>query len=89
MFRMFFIAALIVATMVGIKDGRPLRETGLVAVCTEVAPPAGQTGYWEACKAGKLEGRPDLTRRPCDRAGLVQNVEYWRCPERIGSGPGA
>jgi hypothetical protein len=89
MFRMFVIAALIVATMAAIKDGRTLEKTGLVAVCTEVAAPPGQNGYWEACKAGKLEGRPDLSRRPCERAGLTQNVEYWRCPERIVSGPDA
>jgi hypothetical protein len=89
MFRMFVAAALIIAVMVAIKDGRPLEKTGLVAVCTEVAPPVGQNGYWEACKPGKLEGRPDLTRRPCERAGLVGNIEYWRCPERIGSGPSA
>jgi hypothetical protein len=89
LFRMFAIATLIIATMIAIKDGRPLTKTGLVAVCAEVQPPPGQTGYWEACKAGKLEGRPDLTRRPCDRAGMRDNIEYWRCPERIGSGPSA
>jgi hypothetical protein len=88
MFRMFVVAALIVAAMVAIKDGRPLKRTGLVAVCAEVTPPPGQSGFWEACKAGKLEGRPDLTRRPCNSVGIVDNVEYWRCPERIGSGPG-
>jgi hypothetical protein len=89
MFRMFVIAALIVGGMIAIKDGRPLKKTGLVATCAAVAAPPGQTGYWEACKPGKLEGRPNLTRRSCNSAGVVANVEYWRCPSPIGSGPGA
>lgn len=90
MFRMFLIAALIVGGMVAIKDGRPLKKTGLVATCAAVSAPPGQNGgYWEACKPGKLEGRPNLARRSCNSAGVVANIEYWRCPERIGSGPGA
>lgn len=87
MFRGFVAVALIVAAMVVIKDGRALEEAGLVGSCTTVTAPAGQTGVWEACRPGKLEGRPDLKRRSCTSAGLVANVEYWRCPSRVGSGP--
>jgi hypothetical protein len=89
MFRMFVIAALVVGAMVAIKDGRPLKQTGLVATCAAVAAPPNQDGYWEACKPGKLEGRPNLARRNCVSAGVVANKEYWRCPSQIGSGPGA
>jgi len=45
MFRMFVIAALVVAVMVAIKDGRVLRETGLKGSCTAVVPPKGQQGF--------------------------------------------
>ena len=86
MFRGFVVVVLIVAVMVAIKDGRALRETGLVASCAAVAAPVGQVGHWEACRPGKLEGRPNLTRRSCKSAGLVGNVEYWQCPSRLGSG---
>ena len=34
----------------------------------------------EACKPGKLEGRPDLTKRDCITAGIAGKLEYWRCP---------
>jgi hypothetical protein len=86
MFRGFVVVALVVAVMVTIKDGRALRETGLVGSCTAVVAPQGQAGFWEACRPGKLEGRPNLGRRSCKSAGLVGNVEYWQCPSRIEGG---
>jgi hypothetical protein len=87
MWRAAAVVVLILATMVAIKDGRALRETGVIASCSTVAPPAGESGYWEACRPGKLEGRPDLKRRSCQSIGVLANVEYWRCPSPVESGP--
>jgi hypothetical protein len=87
MWRAAAVVVLILATMVAIKDGRALRETGVIASCSTVAPPAGESGYWEACRPGKLEGRPDLKRRSCQSIGVLANVEYWRCPSAVESGP--
>ena len=87
MFRMFVVAALVVAVMVAIKDGRALRETGLVGSCTAVAAPPRQDGFWEACRAGKLDGRPNLTQSSCKAAGVSAGVEYWRCPTRLEAAP--
>ena len=83
MFRMFVVAALVVAAMVAVKDGRVLRETGLVGSCTAVAAPSGQAGFWQACRAGRLEGPPNLTRSSCTAQGASGGVEYWRCPTRL------
>ena len=88
MFRIFIAAALIVVAMVVIKDGRALEQTGLLSSCKAVAAPTGQSGFWEACRPGKLEGRPDLARRSCQSHGVAQEVEYWRCPSPIETGPG-
>lgn len=86
MFRIIVVAALIVAAMAVIKDGRALKETGLLSSCAAVAAPIGQSGYWEACRPGKLEGRPDLARRSCVSQGVSATTEYWRCPSPIASG---
>ena len=85
MFRGLLIVALIVGVMVGIKDGRPLERTGVMSSCTAVAAPKAQTGYWHACRAGKLEGRPNLTRHSCVSHGVVGAFEYWRCPSPIAN----
>jgi hypothetical protein len=77
--------AVAVAVMVAIKDGRVLASTGIVGRCNVVNGPQGDTATWEACRAGKLEGRPSLVRKSCTSAGVVENVEYWRCPTRVES----
>lgn len=84
MLRVVFASLLVLAVMVAVKDGRTLEKFGLVGSCAPVATPGGQTGYWHACKEGKLEGRPDLTRKSCLSAGLIGTVEYWRCPTALG-----
>lgn len=86
MFRGLVAVVAVVGVMVAAKDGRALRETGLVSSCAAVTAPEGYAGFWEACRPGKLEGRPNLTRRSCVSAGIVAGIEYWRCPSRIATG---
>lgn len=76
------VAAFILVLMVAIKDGRVLRTTGLTARCSVVQTAADGTQL-EACRPGKLEGRPDLTRRGCTDAGISGKDEYWRCPAAV------
>lgn len=72
------IALCALAVMVALKDGRILRTAGLTATCSKVASvPEADV---EACKPGKLEGKPDLTKRGCRFVSSVKEVEYWRCP---------
>ncbi len=85
LFRIFVVAALVIAAMLVVKDGRVLRDAGLTGSCAAVAPPSGQTGVWKACKAGKLDGRPDLSRQGCTPRGIAGRIEYWRCPATISS----
>jgi hypothetical protein len=87
MFRVAVIVVLGVALMVTMKDGRALRDTGLLSSCTAVAAPAGDDGHWEACRPGKLEGRPNLKRNSCEPIGRSADIEYWRCPSPVESAP--
>jgi hypothetical protein len=84
MLRILAFSLVVIAVMVAIKDGRMLERAGLVGSCAAVATPEGQTGFWHSCKEGRLEGRPDLSRKSCKSLGLVGSVEYWRCPTPIG-----
>jgi hypothetical protein len=87
--RVFVAAALAAALMVGVKDGRLLDRAGLTGTCTSVAAPRGDTMAWEACRPGKLEGYPDLTRRSCTAERRVARIEYWRCPARVAGTRGS
>ncbi len=87
MFRGAAIVVLVIALLVTMKDGRALRDTGLLASCTAITAPYGEAGHWEACRPGRLEGRPNLTRQSCKSAGKAADVEYWRCPAPVESAP--
>jgi hypothetical protein len=76
------VAVCIVALMVAIKDGRVLQSAGLTASCSPVAQVAGGA-VWEACTRGKLEGRPDLTKRNCKPAAIKSGLQYWLCPADV------
>jgi len=65
--------------MVGVRDGRVLRVAGLTGSCSVVQTSVDGTQL-EACRAGKLEGMPSLTRQSCADLGLVAGQEYWKCP---------
>ena len=84
--RIVFVAALLIAAMVAVKDGRVLRDIGMIGHCAVVQTSVdGQ--QWEACSSGKLEGAPDLSRNGCTSAGLYAGQIYWRCPAPVASAP--
>jgi hypothetical protein len=77
---------LVLALMVAVKDGRVLRETGLTGACS-VAQTLPDGTQLDACRSGKLAGRPDLSRQGCIAAGITGTYQYWRCPASVVSGP--
>jgi hypothetical protein len=77
-------ACLIFALMVAIKDGRVLHAAGLTGSCSSVAALADGEVI-EACKPGKLEGKPDLSKRNCTSVASKDSIEYWRCPADLAS----
>jgi hypothetical protein len=84
--RIAFVAALIAAAMVAVKDHRFLQAAGLTGSCV-VVQTASDGQQMEACSSGKLEGAPDLSRNGCTDAGPYAGREYWRCPAPVQSAP--
>jgi hypothetical protein len=77
--RVIAVGVLVLAVMLAVKDGRLLQASGLRAQC--IVMQKGVDGATlEACRSGKFESRPDLTKRGCLDAGLVGSYEYWHCP---------
>jgi len=81
-----FIAVLIAAAMIAVKNGRILRAAGMIGHCA-VVQTSSDCQQWEACSSGKLEGAPDLSRNGCTSAGLYAGQTYWRCPAPVASAP--
>jgi hypothetical protein len=82
--RILFVAAFLLVGMIAVKDGRFLRVAGLVGSC-RVYQQAVDGTQWEACRAGRLEGRPDLSARGCSAGGVAGRLEYWHCPAGIAA----
>jgi hypothetical protein len=82
--RIVFAGVLVLALMVAVKDGRFTREIGLAGACS-VSQTLADGSQVEACRAGKLAGRPDLTRQGCKAAGISGTYEYWSCPSSVVS----
>ena len=74
------VAACIAALMAAVKDGRVLHATGMTGSCNVVTLNTDGTQL-AACRSGRLEGAPDLTRRGCTNAGVAGGTMYWRCPQ--------
>jgi hypothetical protein len=72
-------AVLILAAMLAVKDGRLPRRAGLTASCV-VAQQDADGSQIVACRAGALEGRPNLTARSCRADGASGTYAYWLCP---------
>jgi hypothetical protein len=84
--RITFVAVLIVAGMFAVKDGRVLSGVGLTGSC-RIVQTAASGEQMEACRSGKLEGAPDLSRNGCTDTGLYAGLVYWRCPAPVVSAP--
>jgi hypothetical protein len=82
--RVVIVGVLVFAVMIAVKDGRLMRVAGLSGACT-VAQTLADGSQVEACRAGRLAGRPDLRRQGCKDAGINGTYEYWRCPSSVVS----
>jgi hypothetical protein len=76
------------AVLFGVSRGALLQRVGLLGSCRGVAAPADGEGVWQECRAGRLAGRPDLSRESCRSAGVLHGLEYWQCPEHVSAARG-
>lgn len=83
--RVISLAVLILALMIAVKDGRVLRDTGLMGYCTTVQANVDGSQI-DSCRRGKLEGWPDLSSRGCTGQPVRNDVQYWGCPAPIVPG---
>jgi hypothetical protein len=76
----------IAAALFAAKESNALQRAQLLSSCSEVTAPRGDENSWQACRAGKLDGMPDLSLKSCQSSGVSGEFEYWSCPARLSSG---
>ena len=83
--KILIVGALAIGLMAAIRDGRVLRDAGLLHNCSQVSLNGKVDPTLMSCSKGRLDGYPDLTNKACRLVSVRRNYEYWRCQEPIVS----
>jgi len=83
--KILIIGALAIGLMAAIRDGRVLRDAGLLSSCNAVTVNGQRETTEQSCSKGRLDGFPDLTRKSCHLVSQGAKRELWRCDAPIVS----
>jgi len=77
--RILIVGALAIGLMVAIRDGRVLRDAGLLSSCSPAVVNGKQDTTLQNCSKGRLDGFPDLTNKSCVLVSARPTRQFWRC----------
>ncbi len=83
--KILVVGALLVGAMAAIRDGRVLKDAGLLSTCNPVTVSGKQDSTLLSCSKGRLDGFPDMTNKSCSLVAVHPGREYWRCEAPIVS----
>lgn len=82
--KIILVGALLIGLMAAIKDGRVLRDAGLLSSCSAFTDSKSEQTVMN-CSKGRIDGWPDLTTKSCTLISTRLEHEYWRCPAPVVS----
>ena len=77
--KILIVGVVLIGAMAAVKDGRVLRDAGLLSSCTAVAENSKSDPTLLSCSKGRLDGWPDMTNKSCNLISVHPKHEYWRC----------
>jgi hypothetical protein len=83
--KILVVGALLVGLMAVIRDGRVLRDAGLLSHCNAVTASGQSDPTLLSCTKGRLDGWPDMTNKSCSLISVHPSREYWRCQAPVVS----
>jgi hypothetical protein len=83
--KILIVGALAIGLMAAIRDGRIMRDAGLLSTCTAVTVNGKVDPTLVSCAKGRLDGFPDLTNKSCQLVSVRRQNEYWRCEAPVVS----
>jgi len=85
LWKIFLVGALAIGVMAAIKDGRLLKDAGLLSRCNAASVNGRPEPRVLNCSKGRLDGFPDMTKQDCTLISVSQGHEFWRCPVPVVS----
>lgn len=83
--KILIVGGLAIALMVAIRDGRILRDAGLLSHCDAVSVNGKVDPTMLSCSKGRLDGFPDMTNKSCNLIAARPEHEFWRCQAPVVS----
>jgi hypothetical protein len=83
--KIIIVGALAIGLMAAIKDGRVLRDAGLLSSCKSAVVSGSPDPTLQQCSKGRLDGFPDLTNKSCRLVSARPQEEFWRCDAPVVS----
>jgi len=83
--KILVVGALAIGIMGAIRDGRVLKDAGLLSSCSPATVNGRSDPTLLNCSKGRLDGFPDMTRKSCRLISVHPNHEYWRCDAPVVS----
>ena len=83
--KIIVVGAVAIGMMAAIRDGRVLRDAGLLSHCNAVAVSGQPDANVLSCTKGRLDGFPDMTNKSCNLIAVHPNRQYWRCQAPVVS----
>ena len=83
--KIIVVGAVLVGTMAVIRDGRVLKDAGLLSRCNAVTLDGKQDPTLLSCSKGRLDGWPDMSGQSCNLIAVHPSRQYWRCAAPIVS----
>jgi hypothetical protein len=83
--KILIVGALAIGLMAAIRDGRILRDAGLLSACNPAVVDGRQDPTLQSCSKGRLDGFPDLTNKSCALVSARPSQQLWRCEAPVVS----
>jgi len=83
--KILVVGVLLIGVMAAIRDGRVLRDAGLLSTCNPAVVDGQPDPTLLSCSKGRLDGFPDMTNKSCTLIAAHPNREYWRCQAPVVS----
>ena len=83
--KIILVGALLIGGMAVIRDGRVLKDAGLLSRCNTVALEGKQDPTLLSCSKGRLDGWPDMSGQSCNLIAVHPSRQYWRCAAPVVS----